>query len=63
MRYYAKPESHIWDKIKVVLDFSNYGIKKKLNNAAGVDTSNLAAKSDFIGLKVLKNCWCSNWFE
>ena len=63
MRYYAKPDSHIWDKVKVVLDLSNCGIKRKLNNAAGVDTSNLAAKSDFIGLKALKNCWCSNWFE
>ena len=54
MRYYAKPDSHIWDKVKVVLDLSNYGIKRKLNNAAGVDTSNLAAKSIFLSESIKK---------
>ena len=30
---------------------SNYAIKKELDHAAGVDTSDLAAKKDFIALK------------
>ena len=46
-----KPESHIWDKVKVVLDLSNYGAKKELKNATDVDTSNLAAQKDVIALK------------
>ena len=28
MSYYPKPESHIRDKVKVVLDLSNYVTKK-----------------------------------
>ena len=51
MIYYSEPDRHIGDKFKVVLDLSNYATKKKLNNATGVDTSNLAAKRDFITLK------------
>ena len=50
MSYYPKPDSHITDKVKVVLDLSNYATKEKLNDATGFDTSNLAAKSDFIAL-------------
>ena len=30
---------------------SNYATKKELNHATGVDTSDLAAKKDFIALK------------
>ena len=44
MRYYPEPDSHIRDKVKVVLDLSNYAIKKELDQATGVDTSDLAAK-------------------
>ena len=51
MSYYPEPDSHIRDKFKVVLDLSNYATKKELNDATGVDTSNLANKSDFIALK------------
>ena len=51
MSYYPKPDSHIIDKVKVVLDIWNYATKKKLNHATGVDTSDLAAKKDFIALK------------
>ena len=40
MSYYPEPNSHIRDKVKAVLELSNY-----------VDTSNLAAKRDFIALK------------
>ena len=43
------PASHIRDK--VVLGLSNYSTKKELKDTAGVDTSNLATKCDFITLK------------
>ena len=49
--YYPEPGSHIRDKLKVVLDLSNYATKKKLDYATGVDTSDLATKKDFIALK------------
>ena len=41
MSYYPEPDSHIRYKVKVVLDLSNYATKKKLDHAAGVDTSDL----------------------
>ena len=43
------PDSHI--RVKVVLDFSNYATKRKLEHATGIDASDLAAKKDFIALK------------
>ena len=49
--YHPEPESHIRDKVKVVLDLSNYASKKELDHATGIDTSGLAAKKDFIALK------------
>ena len=51
MSYYPEPDSHIRDKVKVVLDLWNYANSKDLNDAAGVDTSNLASKRGFISLK------------
>ena len=51
MSYYPEPNSYIRYKVKLVLDLSNYASKKELNNAAGVDTSNLAAKNDFVVLE------------
>ena len=51
MSYYLETESHIRDKVKVVLDLSNYATKKELEHATGIDTSDLAAKKDFITLK------------
>ena len=51
MNYYPEPESHIPDKVKVVLHLSNYATQKELDHATGVDTSDLAAKKDLIGLK------------
>ena len=36
--------------MKVVLDLANYATKKQLNDATDVDTSNLAAKDDFVSL-------------
>ena len=51
MSYYPEPDSHIRDKVKVVLHLSNYATKKELERAKGIDTSDLAVKKDFIALK------------
>ena len=48
MSYYLEPDSHIRDKVKVVLDLSNYATKKELDCAIGVDTSDLAAKKIYL---------------
>ena len=37
--------------MKVELDLSNYATKTDLKEATGIDTSNLAAKSDLASLK------------
>ena len=50
MDYYSESDIHIRDKVKVVLNLSNYATEKELNDTASVDTSALAAKSDFIAL-------------
>ena len=34
---YSEPGSHIRHKVKVVLDLSNYAIKKELDHTTGVD--------------------------
>ena len=44
MSYYPVPGSHFSDKVELNLDFSNNVTKKKLSNARGADTFNLAAK-------------------
>ena len=46
--HYTEPDSHVLDKVKVVLNLSSYTTERELKDATGVDTSNLAAKSDFI---------------
>ena len=51
MSYYPEPEIYIRDKVKVVLNLENYSTKKELDHATGIDTSDLAAKKDFIALK------------
>ena len=51
MKYYSEPDSHIRDKVKVILDLSNYATKKELKHSTGVDTTDVAAKKDFIALK------------
>ena len=38
-------------KVKVVLDLLIYAIKKELNDATGIDISNLAAKRELIAFK------------
>ena len=51
MSYYPEADSHVRDKVKVVLVLSNYATKKELEHVTDVDTSDLAAKTDFIALK------------
>ena len=51
MSYYPEPDSHIRNKIKKELDWSNCVIKKELEHATGVDTSDLATWKDVIALK------------
>ena len=48
MSYYPEPDSHIRDKVNIVLDLTNYATKKI---ATCVDTSDLPAKKYFIVLK------------
>ena len=50
MIYYPELESHIRDKVKVLLGLPNYAIKIQVNDASGLDTSDLPA-CDFISLK------------
>ena len=51
MSYYPEADSHVRDKVKVVLVLLNYATKKELEHATDVDTSDLAPKTDFIALK------------
>ena len=50
MGYYPESDSNFRNKFKVVLGLPNY-VTKKIEHAASVDTSDLAAKKDFIALK------------
>ena len=52
MSYHPESDSHIRDKLKAVLDLTNYATKKELDHAKVVDTSDLVAKKDFAALKV-----------
>ena len=47
MSFDPEPKAHIKDKIKVVLDLSNYAIKNKVKDAAGVDMSNFDVKKSY----------------
>ena len=51
MSYCPGPDSHITDKVKVVLDLSNYATKKALEHATGIETSDLTDKKECIALK------------
>ena len=42
MSYYPELHSHIRDKVKVVLELSNYATKKELEHVTGINTSDLA---------------------
>ena len=47
MSYHSEPDNRIRDKMKVVLDLSNYATKKELEHATGITTSDLADKKEF----------------
>ena len=51
MSYYPEARSHGRSKVKVEFNLSYYATKADLKGATGVDTSNLAAKSDLASLK------------
>ena len=44
MSYYPKSDSRIRDKVKVLLNLSNYATKEEVDLATVVDTFELAAK-------------------
>ena len=48
MNFYATPDSHIRGRVKVILDLSNYATNKELDHATDINTSDLAAKKDYI---------------
>ena len=48
MSYYPEPESHTRDKVKVLLDLTNYATKTELEHATAVDISDLAAKKNLL---------------
>ena len=51
MSYYPEPDSHIRDKVKVVLDLPNNATKKEVEHVKGIDTFGLAGEQDVIALK------------
>ena len=61
MSYHPEPDSHIRDKVKVVLDLSNYTTKKELDYTIGVGTSDLAAKKYYIALRLNLTNLSINW--
>ena len=50
-QYFPKLYSSFKGNINVKVDLSNYATKVDLKNEAGIDTSNLALKSNLAGLK------------
>ena len=61
MSYYPEPQRHIKVKVKVVLDVSVNSDKKGSEHATGIDTSDLAAKYDFVALKIEVDKLDINW--
>ena len=55
MSHYPKPYCHTRDKVKVVLELSNYATKTELEHADLADSSDVAARKDFIVLKAEVN--------
>ena len=51
INYCPETDSYIREKVRVVLHLSNYASKTKLEHATEIDTSDLAAKRDFVALK------------
>ena len=55
MTYYLEPDGHIRDKVKVVLNLSNYATKKESDHATGVDTFDLKAEVVKLGINKFGN--------
>ena len=51
IQYFLKPYEPFSRDINVKVNLSNYATKADLENAAGIDTSKLAPKSDLVSLK------------
>ena len=51
MSYYPETDTHIKNKVKVVLNLTNYATNKKLGHASDVAMSDLAAKKLLIAMK------------
>ena len=45
-QYFPKPYEHSGGNVKIEFDLRNYATNTDLKGAAGVDTSNLALRSD-----------------
>ena len=54
-QYFPKPYEPIGGDISFKIDLSNYVIKTYLQNAAGINTSKLAPKSDLVNLEAEVN--------
>ena len=50
-QYFSKPYEPFGGDINVKIDLSNYATKTDLQNAARIDTSKLAVKSNLVSLK------------
>ena len=50
-QYFPQLYDYSVGNIKIELDLTNYEIKARVKGATGVDTSNLATKSDLFSLK------------
>ena len=48
MSYYPEPNTHFKEKIRLVLDLSNFATKEELEKAIGVDTSDLAVRKNTV---------------
>ena len=55
MIYYPEPDSHIRDKVRVVLDFSNYTTKKELEHVTDIASKAEVDKLDINKLINLPN--------
>ena len=51
MSYYQEKDSHIRDKVKVVLNLSKYAAKKEVDQATIIDPADLDANKDFIAFR------------
>ena len=50
-QYFPRPYELFGGDVNVKVDLSNYATTTNIENAAGVDTSKLAAKFDLVSLK------------